>query len=371
MFMSTSAPPCLELPWGSLPDPDEFIQAAMEWHFSPETGSRFWLERAKSLNFDPRRDVKSFADLMLFPNVTDELRNVRVEDLIPQGYGPQPDIVGIIESGGTTGDPKRLPLLADFAERMRDCAVATCERDGVPHDKHWLILTPSGPHGALAQAKRAARSYGVAAFAVDMDPRWVKKQISSGNRKEADAYAEHILDQAQAVLRAQNVGYLRITPPLLAMAVRRDAMVDLIREKITHISWGGASMDEDTRYQYRTEIFPGIALIGGYGTTMCLGGGAHERAGLSVEDSCVFDPELSPYVTINVTDASTNAPVPYGERGQLVVHHVSKSFLLPGNFERDTAIRAVPAAEGQVGDSVAEIAPVAEFGGVEVIEGVY
>src|SRR5437879_6253753 len=87
-------------------DPDKFVQAAMDWHFGPKTGSPFWLERARSLPFDPRTDVKSFQDLALFPNVANELRDVRAEDLIPKGYGPRPDVVGVFESGGTTGAPK-------------------------------------------------------------------------------------------------------------------------------------------------------------------------------------------------------------------------------------------------------------------------
>ena len=31
----------LDLPIGARPDPDEFVRAAMEWHFNPETGSVF------------------------------------------------------------------------------------------------------------------------------------------------------------------------------------------------------------------------------------------------------------------------------------------------------------------------------------------
>ena len=38
-----------------------FLREAMEWHFSPATGSPFWLERARTLDFDPRRDVTSLA----------------------------------------------------------------------------------------------------------------------------------------------------------------------------------------------------------------------------------------------------------------------------------------------------------------------
>src|SRR5512144_1206066 len=91
----------LDLPPDVPPDPDEFIRAAMEWHFNPETASPFWLQRARSLDFDPRTDVRSHDDLRLFPNVAGELRDVSVADLIPRGYGPRPDVAGIFESGGT------------------------------------------------------------------------------------------------------------------------------------------------------------------------------------------------------------------------------------------------------------------------------
>src|SRR5260370_12045855 len=80
----------LDLPLDTQPDADEFVRAAMEWHFSPETGSAYWLERAKTLLFDPRTDVKGFEDLALFPNIINELPGVRGEDLIPRGYGPNP-----------------------------------------------------------------------------------------------------------------------------------------------------------------------------------------------------------------------------------------------------------------------------------------
>jgi hypothetical protein len=55
-------------------DPQAYLQAAVQWHFSPETGSPYWLDRAKALDFNPLTDVKSFEDLALFPNIVDELR---------------------------------------------------------------------------------------------------------------------------------------------------------------------------------------------------------------------------------------------------------------------------------------------------------
>jgi hypothetical protein len=127
-------------------------------------------------------------------------------------------------------------------------------------------------------------------------------------------------------------------------------------------------MDADTRHLYRTEVFPGLTLHGGYGSTMILGG-ANERADLTDEDPCIFD-TFSPYITFAVVDPETGRTVPFGERGQVVMNHVSKSFLLPNNLERDMATRIEP-PEGQVGDSVADVTPVQRFDDEAVIEGVY
>lgn len=369
--MPAIANPVLELPFGRMPDPDEFIQAAMAWHFDPETGSPFWIKRAKTLDFDPRTDVKTHADLALFPNFTDEMRDIELSELIPRGYGPRPDVVGVIESGGTTGAPKSLPLMADFAQLLTDCEVSALQRLGLSRRRNWLCITPSGPHGALEQARRAARAWGVVAFAIDMDPRWVKKQIGSGKQKEADLYAEHLVDQAENILGGQNIGCIYVTPPVLARMIRRDNVVDLIRGSVELISWGGASMDADTRRFYSTELFKGMKLNGGYGTTMALGSGGRQRFGAENADQTIFDPSLSPYTTFGVRDKDTGLPVAHGQRGQLVVNHVSKAFLLPNNAERDHVTRIAPVNSSQVGDSIADVAPLREFKGEKVIEGVY
>jgi phenylacetate-coenzyme A ligase PaaK-like adenylate-forming protein len=358
----------LDLPFDAHPDPGEFIRAAMDWHFSPETGSRFWLERAESLEFDPRTDVGGPDDLALFPNVTDELRDVRAADLIPRGYGERPDIVGVFESGGTTGPPKRVVILADWWERNIAWHRAYLDARGLPRDVDWLVLFPSGPHMVGDMCRSQAASLGGRRFTIDMDPRWVKKLIAAGRQEEADAYADHLIDQAAFLLRTQDIGVLACTPPLLERLARRDELVGLVRDKVQAIQWGGAHMDADTRALLSTEVFPGVQVIGTYGSTMILGGSV-ERPGLSDDDPCVFDP-YSPYISFWVVDPDTGRRVDYGERGQVVMHHVSKSFLLPNNLERDVAIRVRP-PEGQVGDSVADVTPVARFGGEPVIEGVY
>jgi phenylacetate-coenzyme A ligase PaaK-like adenylate-forming protein len=348
----------------------EFVQAAMHWHFDPVTGSPFWLRVAHDLDFDPRHDVRSVADLARFPNLVDLLRDVPAHDLIPRGYGADPGIGGVYESGGTTGAPKRVVFLEDWMRWLTDYSAADLTARDCPTGVDWLTVAPSGPHMYGAFLDRIVRRLGRLRFTIDLDPRWVKRCIAEGRADEADRYAEHLVDQVRHVLTTQDVRVMVITPPLLERLTRRDDLVDLVNAKVRAIEWGGAHLDPDSRYLYMAEIFPGIALYGRYGSTMILGA-AVERHGLTAHDQCVFDPP-SPYITFSVVDADTGRPVEYGARGQVVMNHVSRSALLPNNLERDLATRVEPPPRStQVGDSVADVAPVELFGGETVIEGVY
>lgn len=365
--MPTANTSVLDLPFGVHPDPDEFVRAAMQWHFTPETGSPYWIDRAKSLDFDPRLDVRSMDDLRRFPNVANELREVRTTDLIPAGYGPH-DVVGTYESGGTTGLPKRVVLMHDWLARLVHWSDANLDAHGFPRGGSWLGVTPTGPHIVGEFFRRSAASHGRTGFTVDLDPRWAKKLIASGRPDQAWEYAEHVVDQAALVLQTQEVAVMTITPPLLERLARRDDLVELVNAKIRAIRWGGTHLDPDSRYLYRTEVFPDVAMCGNYGSTMVLGF-AGERPGLPADGPCVFD-TLSPYVTFRVVDPVTGHEVSVGQRGQVVASHVSRSFLLPNNGERDSATRVEPRA-GAVGHSVADVAPMAQFDDEPVIEGVY
>ncbi|KPM53444.1 phenazine antibiotic biosynthesis protein [Frankia sp. R43] len=358
----------LDLPFDVVPDPEEFIRAAMEWHFNPATGSPFWLRRAESLGFDPRAEIRSHHDLRRFPNVLPDLRDVHAEDLIARGYGDRPDVAGFFESGGTTGAPKRVVLMREWQDRLLRLHEDILDRHGIPRGLNWLGVLPSGPHIIGALFRLITERHGSYVFTIDLDPRWVKKLIAQRRLNDADAYAEHIIDQAADILRRQNVGALNITPPLLERLSRHRDLVDLVNEKVRAIMWGGAHMDADTLALFRTEVFPETIFLGQYGSTMYLGSAA-ERPNLPVEAPCIFDP-YSPYLTFEVVNPDTLERVGYGDRGQILASHVSKGFLLPNNLERDMATR-IKALDGTVGDAVADVAPVATFENEAVIEGVY
>ncbi|HEX5256999.1 MAG TPA: phenazine antibiotic biosynthesis protein [Mycobacterium sp.] len=287
--MSQTIESILDPPFDTQPDPEEFIRAAMEWYFNPLTGSAFWLDRATSLGFDPRTDIKTHEDLTLFPNVTNELRDVRVEDLIPRGYGANPEVVRVAESGGTTDPPKRVVVLRDWWDRVLAWMSARADAQGFPRDANWLRISPSGPHLLIGElGTKCGHRQGGIKFSIDMDPRWIKKLIAAGRREQANAYVAHRVEQATFQLRTQDIGVLITTPAMLERIARRDNLVRADQREGAGHHVGGTSMDTDTRHLYRTEVFPGARLCGVYGSTMILGN-AIERLDLTDDDPCVFD----------------------------------------------------------------------------------
>jgi hypothetical protein len=355
----------LDVPRDTPPaDPVAYLRTAIAWHFGADTGSPFWLRAAQSLDFDPLTAVQSFADLRCFPNVVDELRSVPVEDLIPRGYGSPAPIPRIFESGGTTGAPKRTAQMPDWLEQVARWQVEDFTAGGYVPGRGLLCLMPSGPHGVGHFDRIVAERLGSIFHPIDLDPRWVKKIAARNATGEVTSYVNHILEQAGHILQTQNVANLHTTFPLLEAIARDDDLISLVNTKIRYLLLSGAHVDIDTVDLLR-DIFPNAAIAMAFGSTMILSQAATRVDG----DSFVFDPR-TPYVVFWVIDPETAAEVPYGERGQVVMNHISKGMFIPNNLERDTAIR-MPGPDGQVGDSISDVAPVAVFGGEAVIEGVY
>ncbi|WP_424186637.1 phenazine antibiotic biosynthesis protein [Actinokineospora sp. G85] len=367
----TTPASALDLPWDSPPGADDLVREAIDWHFDPATGSPFWLERARTLDFDPRADVRTVADLKRFPNIIDELRDIALERLVPQGYKAvaghnEPPLAG--ESGGTTGAAKRVFSFADVRDASWSWYWGRLREHKVPAGRNWLGVVPAGPHMIGKLTRDAADHFGGIYFTVDLDPRWAKRCIATGNGQALKDYVDHMVDQIEPILLGQDIGVLAITPPLLDALCRRDRLVEVIKEKVAKITWSGASMDSDTALLLRTEVFPEIDVIGIFGSTMIFCG-IPQRPGGAPTDPAVFDPP-SPFSIFDVVDGETLETVEVGQRGQMLSHHLTRNLFLPNNLERDTAIRHEHGL-GLHGDAVSEVRPVETFGGNKVIEGVY
>jgi phenylacetate-coenzyme A ligase PaaK-like adenylate-forming protein len=349
-------------------DADAYLRAAIAWHFGDDTGSPFWLRAAHTLDFDPLTDINTFADLRLFPNLINELRSVPVEDLIPRGYaaeGAAPPLPQIFESGGTTGAPKRTVQMPDWVAQVVEWQTEDFAAGGFRRGQGFLCLMPGGPHGVGYFSRLVSQRLGAVFHAIDLDPRWVKKIAARGAAGEVAAYVDHVVEQAVFVLRTQNVANLHTTPPLLEAIARNDRVVDLVNDKIRYLLLSGAHVDADTLDLLRG-IFPNTAVAMAFGSTMVL---SQAVTRIVDGDAFVFDPR-TPYVVFWVVDPDTGQRVPYGQRGQVVMNHVSKGMFIPNNLERDLAIRK-PGPAGDLSDSVSEVRPVTTFEGEAVIEGVY
>ncbi|WP_370421359.1 hypothetical protein AB8O64_24280 [Streptomyces sp. QH1-20] len=185
---------------------DAWTRRMMRWHFSPATGSPFWLSRRSGLGFGPLTDVDGFAALALFGLFDKaELRAASARELLPRGYRDRP--FRVFETGGTTGPPCRIVNVSRLAY---DVALyrAMLEARGVAGGD-VLAMTPSGPHAYGHFVEGLADSWRGAVFAVDFDPRWVKAEIRAHG--EADAYTDHLVAQTEALLTAERPALLFTT----------------------------------------------------------------------------------------------------------------------------------------------------------------
>ena len=346
-------------------DPEAYLHAAIAWHFGEDTGSAFWLRTAETLDFNPLTDIKTFADLRLFPNLVNELRNVPIEDLIPRGYGSPAPLPQIFESGGTTGAPKRTAQLPDWVAQVVQWQTEDFATGGFQGGEGFLCLMPSGPHGVGYFSRLVSERLGSVFHPIDIDPRWVKKIAARNAAAEVAAYVDHVIDQAVFILQTQNVANLHATPPMLEAIARDDKVVDLVNAKIRYLLLSGAHVDADTIDVLR-DIFPNTTITMAFGSTMIL---SQAVTRIADDESFVFDPR-TPYVVFWVVDPDTGEQVPYGQLGQVVMNHISKGMFIPNNLERDRAIR-MPGPAGELSDSVSAVRPVATFEGEAVIEGVY
>lgn len=346
-------------------DAQAFLRAAIAWHFGEDTGSPFWLRTAETLDFNPLTDIATFDDLRMFPNLLGALRDAPVDDLIPRGYGTPAPVPLVFESGGTTGAPKRTAQLPDWVEQVTRWQVEDFASGGFIRGGGLVGLMPSGPHGVGYFSREVSARLGSAFHGVDLDPRWVKKLTARGATAEVAMYVDHVLEQAAFILQTQHVANLHTTPPLFEAIARNDRLVDLVNDKIRYVLLSGAHVDVDTLDLLR-QIFPRTVITMAFGSTMIL---SQAVTKLTADGDFVFHPR-TPYVVFWVVDPDSGEPVPYGQRGQVVVNHISRGMFIPNNLERDSAIR-MPGPGGQVGDSVSVVAPVATFEGEAVIEGVY
>ena len=343
---------------------DEHVREIVRWHFSPETGTPYWLEWARREGWDPAREVRAFDDLARFPHFDGELlRNLPHEEWVPKEYAGRP--FTIFETGGTTGLPKQRIGWDDYKidyEEFSD----TLDPKAFPRGGYWLMVGPTGPRRLRLAIEHLANHRGCSCYFVDLDPRWVKKLIASGDGAGAQAYMRHVVDQAKTILEKRKVDVLFTTPRLLEALGEH---VSIPGAGIKGVFCGGTTMNPETVRFLIEEVLEGEAqLVPTYGNTL-MGLAAHKP--LVPEDRysiTYYAPQ--PRAVLRVVDpGDTDRVVDYEQWGRVELTTLTRELFMPRFLERDEALRRRP-CELYPWDGVGEVRP---FGASEqkIVEGVY
>lgn len=341
---------------------DQHAYEMVQWHFHPSTGSPFWLEKAKSLGFDPLTAIKGYDDLKKFPTFEDEwLRGGPIERWRPKGLDGKPTFV--FETGGTTGIPKSRMVVQDhridyelFSETLPD--------KYFPKGANWLMLGPSGPRRLRLAVEHLCQFRGGICFCVDLDPRWVIKLIKKGWMEHLEAYKKHCIDQALTVLSANhNIKCLFATPKLLeslctALEERGQTLADT---GITGVFSGGTEFTPQWTRFCIEEFFGGPPEVSGiymtptYGNTLM--GLACSKPVTAAEGYKISYYAPEPRAVVEVVDFDdTDRFVGYGETGRVKLTTLTQEFFVPGFLERDEGEREQP-YEAYPWDGVSGVRP--------------
>lgn len=344
---------------------DAHVREIVAWHFSPETGCPFWLDWAKQAGFDPRQEVRSFADLLAkFPHFKDEsLRDEQPEVWVPAAFKGRP--YNIFETGGTTGMPKQRigwnDYKVDYEEFSGKVSDAHFPRGGA-----WLMVGPTGPRRLRLAIEHLANFRGSPCYFVDLDPRWVKKVIANRQAEQARTYMDHVVEQAVILLKHRKISALFTTPKLLEALAEK---VDLYEAGIRGVFCGGTTMAPQYVRFIVEEVLEGrIGFYPTYGNTLM---GLAASVPLRPQDNfsiTYYAPQ--PRAVLRVVDPQNTSQLKgYGEWGRVELTTLTKEFFMPRFLERDEAIRREPRAP-YAWDGVAEVRP---FGAMEkqIVEGVY
>ncbi|HEX7996818.1 MAG TPA: hypothetical protein VF528_00275 [Pyrinomonadaceae bacterium] len=343
---------------------DSWVREIIEWHFNPETGCPFWLDYAKSLSWDPRREIQTYDDLARFGFFQDEaLRGGPVRKWIPRGLKDRP--VYVFETGGSTGVPKSRISIEDFRLDY-EAFSRTLPDEYFPPGADWLSLGPTGPRRLRLAVEHLAQYRGGICFMVDLDPRWVIKLLKMNQPRMAEEYKQHVVEQGLTLLRAhENIRCLFTTPKLLEALCEK---VSLKKIGIKGVFCGGTEMTPQFHRFAVEELLEGAYFAPTYGNTL-MGLAVHKPRSPGDSYDIIYYPP-SPRASIEVVDPDNpERIVEYGETGRVRLTTLTREFFMPRFLERDEAEREPPCSL-YGWDGVRNVRPFSRLQKT-VIEGVY
>jgi hypothetical protein len=315
---------------------DAWTREIIQWHFSPETGCPFWLEFARKLDWDPRREIRGYDDLDRFGFFQEEwLRGGPLNRWVPKAYAGRP--VYVFESGGDGAAASRISI-DDFRidyEAFGD----TLPDDAFPRRSDWLMVGPSGPRRLRLAVEHLVQYRGGICFMTDLDPRWVSKLIKRGKTEELEAYKQHVLDQALTLLRAhENIHCLFTTPKMLEALCEK---ISLKKAGIRGVFCDGAGMTPQFHRLVVEELLDGVYFAPAYANPLM--GLALSKPPLPEDNYALIYYPPAPRAMIEVVEPrEPSRTVEYGATGRVRLTTLTREFFMPRFLEREEAEREAP-----------------------------
>lgn len=328
-------------------DLDTWTRAVLHRTFHPDTGAPYWLARRAELPFDPLA-LTEYRDLAAFgPFDLGTLRCGDPTDLVPLAV-PRPLTGRVWESGGTTGSPCAVFYTPDMLLHRGAWRRWSFVTEGFRPHRRWLQATPTGPHLIGNGVWETSELYASVAYAIDMDPRWVKRLLRTGKLAQVGEYTAHLVDQITETVRARGIHYLNTTPALFVHLVRThpDVVADLDGVRLS-----GTQLTAAMYTEFATALAGGLLGVS-YGNTF----GNAACAPVTDPTRLIYLPNY-PHVTMTVVDPrDSTVQVPFGTAGRVRLTVLHPDLFLPNILERDEAIR-VPPPPGWPCEAVANVHP--------------
>jgi thienamycin biosynthesis protein ThnN len=324
----------------------EYVERVTRMHLDPESGTAYWIDRDRNFAADAFHRVRTFDDFKNLVGFRDALdqsrfehdtRALPLETFIPKSVVASGRWIWASQTGGTTGTPKHGNWDAVYWHEILRFSDEFLDLHGVPRNCNWLFLGPSGPHTTGRLVVSLAEHRGGRCFSIDLDPRIVKIFGNEGRHDAYQRYIEHIWAQADPIVRHQKMGVLFCTSRLLEM-LPEHLDVALLRG-IKAIVHAGTTMERDTNRLLQEEFFPGIPIVGIYGTSTT--GISYQKVSEPEDDFRVVYIPSSPYLVLEIVD-DTGQVVSYESEGQVSTYRLTEDSLIPGFWERDRALRVRP-----------------------------
>lgn len=373
-------------------DEEAYVQAVMDIHFDETYGTPFWRKKMDELGFDPREEVESIEDLRKLGEADEEaLRERPVQDFMPRLFAraergswdkydevePDLSMYDLSKSSGSTGKKKIMP----WREPLSDEAAEWYSHNFDVRDidaGNWIVTGPSGLYEG--QMVEAAKKRGQNAYFNGVETRRLKPQTKElgqltnnplGFAKEALtnpgkvpaalqglARMKYSLQAMEEDLESEEVEVLASVPAVTKRAhgmLESDSTVSNPGD-IEAVIMSGMEVNEKILDEV-SGMYENAEIVPMYATSF---------TGPNFDNPDTEDLEyqsLNPFISFGVIEQGgepfqSREEVEYGERGQVVLNHLSEGFLWPNQTERETAERREPSDTlGTDGDGIADIRP--------------